>query len=275
MSVIVHTQAGANDQPSPSIWGDCPMSRLNDAGLGWYFHENFLGAPLVNTTITAALLARLSVGAAMSIDGDADTAMSMKAGEMGGYLDIETDGDDNDAVALFTEPMGKIIVNSGQKMWFEARMELGAIADQGMFFGLIEEAGASKNAVADGAAALIGESLIGFQILSDDTDGVDAVFKLDGGAVVEMKSVINNVASGGNIAADLTADTEFKLGMRFDGREHLQIFFNGYKVYTYTINTSTFPDNVNMGVVLCLKTGAAAARSVAIPWVRAAYQARS
>jgi len=256
------------------LWKDCPQDALTRDGTGYFIHADFLGAPLVTSTITSALLGRLSVAPGFSIDGDDDTVITMKTAELGGYIDLETDGDDNDAVAIFTEPFGRVEIGSGKKLWLEARFEIGAVADQGLFFGLVEDAGASRDVVADNAGALIGESLIGFQILADDTNGVDAVFKLNAGTAVEMRSDITNLNTPAALTAfAVAADTEFKLGLKFDGDESIELYVNGVKVFVYTITPATFPVNVNMGAIFALKTGSAAAQSVAIDWIRGAYQA--
>lgn len=264
--------AGANAQPSPSIWKDCPQDLLNRDGRGYYFHKDFLGSPLVNTTITAALLARLTAEG-LSISGDDDTVLTQKTGEQGGYLDIETDGDDNDAAAIFTDPFAQIVLESGNKVWFEARLELGAVADQGVFVGLAEKAALSLDVVADNTAALIGESLIGFQILSGDTDAVDAVFKLDNGTVAVIQSDIN-LDTALAAPANLAQDTEFKVGFVFDGKHTLSVYFNGTLVAKEVLLASTFPDNVLMGAIVAIKTGTGAAQSIAVDWVRGAAQVR-
>lgn len=262
MNQVRVKRAGAADQPSPSIWADCPQERLNVERTGFFIHEDFLAHPVVTTTITAALLARMSMGA-LKISGDDDTVITAKAAEPGGYLDIETDADDNDGAALTTNPFAEIEVDSGRKLWFEARVEAGAVADQGLFFGLAEEAALSHDILAADSTALIGESLVGFQVLSGDTDGIDAVFKKDGGTAVKMDALI----------AALAANTEVKLGLRFDGKRSIELFVDGTKQSTYTIDATTFPVGVKMGVVLAIKTGTAAAQSMAIDWVRTAYEA--
>jgi hypothetical protein len=208
---------------------------------------------------------------------DVDTVISAKTGEVGGWLDLETDADDNDAWALLLRPFGEIRLNSGKKMWFEARFELGAVADQGFFVGLAEEAALSRDVVADGCAAIIGESVIGFQVLSGDTDAFDAFFALDGTDVTILADANQAAAlelanSGESLDADLVADTPRKVGMRFDGKESLFVFVDGVRVATYSINASTFPNNVNLGFVVALKTGTAAAQSAAIDWIQVAYQ---
>lgn len=268
---VGYGQASAARQPSESIWKDCPQEQLNSRALGWYRHIEFLGTPLVNTTITAALLSRLTVDG-MAIDGDDDTVLTQTASRQGGFIDLETDGDDNDAVALFMEPTCEIVLNSGNKVWFEARFEPGALADQGLFFGIAEKAALSRDVVADNTITLIGESLIGFQVLSDDTDGVDAVFKLDNGTVVEMLSDVSQASALGTSTFHLVADTDHKFGFKFDGKDQIEIYVDGIKVKTYQITASTFPDNVKMGPIIGYKTGTGAAVSVAFDWVRVGYQ---
>lgn len=269
MSQVRFAQAGAANQPSPSIWKDCPGERLVRDGTGYYFHEEFLGGATgpFATAITGvgSHFSLTTVGAA--------TVLAHKAAELGGWMDIETDGSDNDVWAIHTEPMAKIVLNSGQKVWIETHMEIGdADGDQGFFFGFAEEAALTGAMVADDAGALIGESYVGFRILTGE-DAIDFVYKLDAGTEVVVSS---DVTLNALLAAPLAlADaTPFKLGMRFDGRETIQVFVDGVKIAELSLVSSTFPDNVNMGAIMTLKTGAAAAESAAIDWVRAGYQAR-
>lgn len=270
--LIGYDNAGDNDQVSPIVWQDCRNTLLKDLGLGYFAHAEFL-APLADTLATGEQ--RPVLEGALAIDCDDDTVFSAKASETGGYQDIETDGDDNDAVTLFSEPLGKVQKGSGKKFWAEVRLELGAIADQGLFFGLVEEAGASRDLVADNAGALIGESLIGFQILADDTDGVDAVYRKDAGTVVEAAATVNNsTAIAVANRADLTANTEFKLGVRYDGRDKLYWYFNGVQVASQTVD-STVDQVKDYCVALCFKTGTGAAQSIAIDWLRYGHQKRS
>lgn len=263
---IVFGSTGAASRLSPSIWGDCPQSQLNELGTGYYIFNDFLAAP--PTFITGQ-----TVGGNLQLLGDAATVSTGKAAELGGYADFETDGDDNDAWALVTEPIAKIDLHSGNKFWFEARVEIGAVADQGFYVGMVEEAGQGIDVIADDAGATIGESNFGFRILATDTDAFDAVYKLDAGTEVEvLADVTNATAIDSADRASVAADTEVKLGMRFDGATGLEYYVNGIKVATATLATSTFPDGVNMCGVINLKTGAAAAVSAAIDWVAIAYK---
>lgn len=276
-AVVTMSQTGDSNQPSPSLWKDSRNTLLEDLGLGRFAHHEFLGGPLVNTTITSALLARTTVSSGLSIDGDDDTVLTYKASEEGGYLDLETDGDDNDAVAIFSEPLGKIVRNSGKKLWMEARLELGAIADQGVFVGLVEEAGASRDVIADdaGSNGVIGESLVGFIVDNGDTNAADAIYRKDAGAVVNvLNDVTNATAIPTADRASLLADTEVKLGIRFDGYTKLEFYANGVKVAEQDVD-STVDQSKSMSAIIALKTGAIAAQSIAVDWLRYGYQERS
>lgn len=249
-------RAGGANQPSPAIWADCPGPSLNQSGEGYFFHAEFLGVP-----VAAAALPSMTVDG-MNFDGDTDTVFT-RLGTLGGVIDIETDGDDNDAAAIFTSPCVKIVPNSGNKVWVEARVELGELADQGFFFGLVENDGLSRDVVADDAGALVGKSLVGFQVLADDTDGLDIVYKRNAGSAVQV----------GTTKAIAAAQAR-KLGLRFDGARTIEFFVDGVKTDALTIN-NTFPSNVAFGVIACLKTGTGAARSFAADFVRVAGMGRS
>lgn len=267
MSIVRYAEPGKANEPSPSVWKDCPRGRLVSEGTGYYFHEGFLGG-----ATSAAFLASMTVGSgSMSFTGDTATVFAHKAAELGGWMDIETDGDDNDGWSIHTEPMAKIVLNSGQKVWLETHMEIGdADGDQGFFFGLAAEAAQSQDIIADGCAALIGESLVGFRLLTGE-NAIDFVYKLDAGAEVIVASDVTN-ASALDAGAALADSTPFKLGMRFDGKETLQVFVNGTKIAEASLASATFPDSVDMVTIMALKTGAIAAESAAVDWVRAGYQ---
>lgn len=270
MSVILFAEPGDTRQPSPSIWTYFPTDFLKAKGLGYFEHEEFWGG--VADTVASGEQ-RPSFGP-FSLDCDDDT-VTVFLSSLGGRLDIETDGDDNDAWALFTRPIGQTTLFSTKPWAFEVGIELGDVTmDGAMFVGLAENDGLSRDVVADAAGSLIGESLVGFQILTADPDAVAAVYKLDAGTAVEIGSDLSNSAAitrAGGTVASLTNDTTFKLGMRFDGKETLYTYFNGYKVAATTLSTSTFPDNVNMGLIIALKTGTGAAESAAVNFARFAF----
>jgi hypothetical protein len=122
--------------------------------------------------------------------------------------------------------------------------------------------------VANDAGALVGQSLVGFQSLTADPDAFAAVYQLDAGTtVVVLADVTNATALPLADRASLVNDTEVKLGLFFDGRDKVEYYVNGVKVATFTID-STFPTGVDLCAIVGAKTGAAAAESIAVDWVR-------
>lgn len=270
--VIGFSQAGDASQPSPSIWADCPNTLLRDKGLGFFNHAEFLGGP-----ITSAATSATATDPGLSIDCDTNTAIAKVTGRTGGVTDFEVANTDNNAVALFSQVLGKIVKNSGNKIWAEARVEVGAIADQGFFFGLAEEAALSRDVIADNIASngVITESLFGFLVDNGDTNGVDIVYRKDAGTVVNvLNDSTNATAIPSAERASLVADTPVKLGLRFDGRDKLHFYVNGYNVCNVTVD-STIDQSKDLGVIVCLKTGTAAVQSFAIDWLRYAFKART
>jgi hypothetical protein len=261
---------GEADRPSPSIWADCPLEELNDLGTGFYFHNGFNEG--TDGTLAAALdVTMANVGPAMHLVADTDTVLAHQFVDLGSSLDIETDGDDNDGWAVHSFTFGKLVKNSGKKLWWEAYTEVGAVADQGYFVGIAEAAAFSQDIIADNCAALIGESYVGYRILAGDTDAFDLAYKKDGGTEVEiLADVTNATAIPEADRAAVTANTPVKLGMRFDGRETLYFYVNGVLVATDTLD-ATYDQSKIMGLVIALKTGSAAAQSAQLHWARAGY----
>ncbi len=275
MSVVKVSEAGAARQPSPSIWKDCRNQLLVDLGLGYYFHEEFLGANGSDG---------LTSGAAgqMAISGDAAyvQAPTLPVDLLGGYQDIETDGDDEDGAAVFAQVMGQIVPNSGSKLWFEARVSLGAATDQGFFVGFAEQDGLDHDIIADEGVAPGNESQFGFSVLSGDTGAVNAMYQLDAGTAVNVLADVTQstvyTTAGGTAANFPVADAFHKFGMKFDGQNILYYFADGYQVAALTIPAATvFPSSVLVGPILALKNHSGAAVSMSIDWVRAAYQERT
>lgn len=271
MDGVTYRQAGKAAFPSPSIWADCPISELiAGRSNGVFFHENFLGG----TASAAATGAMGGVGTGLFGlgDSDTDTVLAHKAAEEGGYQDIETDADDNDAAIIHNEPFCKIVRNSGNKVWLEARLELGsAAADQGFFFGLGEELCQTVDVIADNVADLITETLMGFRTFALEA-ALDFILQKDASAETE---IVTDVTNSALLAAPavLTTDTEMKLGLRFDGKQTISVYVNGVNLYDWTLDATYYDPTKSLCVVIALKTGAnTVAVSMAIDWVRAAYE---
>jgi hypothetical protein len=276
---IGFSQSGDAAAPSGSIWGDCPNSLLEDLGLGYFGHEEFLG----NTEI--ASFADASVFGSGKFNVDADTgALSAKASEVGGYATITTGANDNDAIVLKGQPLGAIVRNSGNKLWLEARIELATLFDGGVAFGLTTEANATRDIIADNpsnsvVAALTAATFIGFvtKQTASAIASIDAKYaKSTGTPVVVLTDVTNSttLTAAGGTAAALAATTEVKLGVYFNGRDSLQFYVNGYKIGSVDVD-STVDQSSTLVPVLTIKTGTANAKAISADWVRYAFKART
>lgn len=273
-SIIGFEQAGEAHQPSPSIWKDCPGPELNEFGTGFYADVQFLGLPVI-----AAVLPPNNPHPALQVDADTDTVFAAINTVRGGALSIETDADDNDAASVFTAPFGRIVRNSGQKLWFEAIVAAGDVdADMGIFVGLAELAGLSRDVLSDnvGSNGVITESLVGFLQDNGDDNALDLVYRKDAGTLVNSLDDVTNAAAitaqGGTVAS-LTDGAFFKLGLKFDGRDKLHAFVNGYEVKVIDVD-STFDQAKDLGAIVAIKTGTTAAEQVHVKRLRVGFQER-
>lgn len=268
---------GDPNEFSPSIWGDCPRHLLNETGRGVYSVSEGLGG-VAATLATGVIRPKVDEFSIVATD---DVALSFKTGELGGYQRVATPAADNAAATLFLQPLARISKDSGRRVWLEARVELAQINDQAFFFGLANETGLVLNVIANdpsnsAQAGLIDASLLGFvtqQVTSASTK-IDAVRRKGGASAVTVLADVSNsqaLTDAGLTAGDLSANVEFKLGLRFDGRDRVTFYFNGVPVVRGTID-GTWPVNENLGVVMSLKNGTAAARSMTYDKVAAAGQ---
>lgn len=262
------SQSGFARRPSPSIWKSCRKTLLNDLGLGTFADNDF-------NAITPTTTAEADSFGAFGIDADAATVSSRVTGRFSGVLDLETDGDDNDAWALFTEAMASFNLNSNQRVWYEVDFEVGDIAgDQGWFVGYAEEALLDRDMMADDVAAAGTGDYVGFVSRTGNPDAVDAVYRLQANAEVVVLADVS-VATALPLAdrVALVNDTPRKYGLTFNGKDRLDYFVDGTRVASVTdIAAATFPNNIDMGAIASLKTGAGAAESAAMGFMRAAFQ---
>lgn len=274
MSVANFEQIGPADKPSPSIWKSCRKQLLNDLGLGVYHHAEFLAVEDVSGAEGLTF-------DGMKLDGDTPVVTSgiLPVGIANGRIDIETDGDDNDAFALFAQTMAEFGIDSGNRVWIEARLHFGeAAADQAMFFGYAEEDGLNVDIVVDNGLTVGGQSMAGFSLLTGDTGAINCVYGLDADTTVTVLADASRsaviTAGGGTVADFPVADEYHKLGMSFNGKDRLSYFFDGHNVANATIASATFANDVQMGPIFVLKNGDGNARSANLDWFRFAYQNR-
>lgn len=273
MNQVDFSQAGNALAPSPSIWKSCPGSTLNDQGLGFFLQEDFVGG-------TEVWADKAGIGGQQALVNNASAATTIphRTGSFGGLQDLTLANVANNAIALYSQPLGQMVPNSGNQIWFEARLTKQTISDEGLFIGIAAEAIATKdllvNGVASVAAGLSGDTLVGFTQMTDNQAKLYAVARKDAGAVVTLASDVSNFA-GLAAPANLVAGTFFKIGMHFDGKRTLRIFFNGIRVASATITTASVNVADNLVFIVNEKNGAAAtARTITLDWVRVAFQNR-
>lgn len=284
--IIGYDNAGVAGFPSPAVWADCPNTLLTDKGQGYFVHRGGDGG--------------LDALPGLRTDSDSETyAYDDGTNVDKRTVNLTTGATDNNAAAMFTSALAKIVKNSGTKLWAEVDLGLAAITDQALFFGLadVTSLGSVRDVVADdpsnsGQAGLADQDLVGFvtQQNSSSTDKVDAVYRKSGNSVQNVLTDVGNAsaftpgtATGVAIdrdqvvatkPGDLTADEMVRYGVVFDGRTRVKFFVNGLKVAEQEVD-NTFPQDDELGAVLAIKTGAASSRTLRYRFFRAAAQLRS
>jgi hypothetical protein len=269
--------APASDRkPSPSIWKDCPNTLLNDLGLGRYVHEDFYAA----TPDTIATGVPLPQGQ-FQLTGDTGGVISgvLPADATGGRVDLQTGTTDNDQITLWQQIGPGLNLNSGTKVWYEARFSVGDVTDDmGVFLGLAEE-DFLTDPILDNAATIGAQSAFGFFIASDDPNDLEAIWNLDAGTgTVVLQDITTQTiytSQSGDDSASLASDTYYRVGLKFDGVDTLRWYLNGFEVASLVLVSGTHPVAVEMGPVVSVKTGDGEAESINVDWIRYAHQEAS
>lgn len=280
MSVVILSQATTT--PSDSVWKGCPNTLLNDLGLGAYINQNFLGdfANAASTAIPPGI---------ESFTGAGTTVTGLAASATFGphVLSLATGATDNNNAALFGEELGAIPIGSQNTYRFETRIALTTLGDAAFFVGLTTRAGANTATTGliaadpsnSAAAATVGVSNIGFISVqaSSAIATVNAVYKkTSGSAVTVATNVTNSTAIPVASRANMVAATFKKFGVFVDCQAKLVRFFvDGYLVASQALD-STFDTAAGTYYVpvVAFKTGAAAAVTGNVDFVRAALQSR-
>jgi len=275
---VTYQQDGNASFPSPSIWADCPFEELKNGDRpGWAFYYQPFGA----TADTIASGEQRPNYGPFTMLCDNDVVTSMKGSEQGGYLTMTTPATDNQAALLHTEPLAKLVSNSGKRIWLEGRIEVTDVdGDQGVLFGLGEEACQSADVIDDNAAALMDETFLGFvQLESEATlsladDAIHCIAQKDAAATIValLEDVTDADALGDDGAAEANL-TEYKLGLYFDGKTTVKVFVNGVECAAWTVSTTYTDATKALCVLLGFKTGAATANSISVNWVKYASEA--
>lgn len=259
MSLVVkYNDEGTAGQPSPNIWGDCPVEKAliapDELGYVW---DDFVDPCVADTSIPNWELA----GTNADIDNVADV--------VNGQVEMLGSGADNDSCTILKNDMYLLTKNSGKRFWLEASVKptaAGTADDYALFVGLIESVGATAEMIADDGASLIDEDYVGFQALTNATTIQDWDAVINQGGSANFPSTIE--ADAGSIGTSY-----IKLGMKFDGKQTVYFYVDGAQVATYDIDnldndTMAHEFTVALGVKQCEAT---ATLGMHVDWVRFAY----
>jgi len=234
---VLYNDEGAAGQPSPNVWGDCPVEKALIAPelLGYVF-DDFTSPVATDSSVPLWAL----TGTNADVDNVADVA--------DGQILLEGSGADNDSATIAKNDMYLLTMNSGKRFWFEASVKLSA-------------AGA-----ADDFACFVGlENFVGFQAISNAT------------TIQDWDAVINQGGSANfpaTVLADAsTKSTAYvKLGIKFDGKKTLYFYADGAQVATYDIdNLDNDTMDKEMTIAIGVKDCEAAQLGLYVDWARFAY----
>lgn len=199
----------------------------------WQFADDDKGTYAFTSTDTGGVL---SIAPA---DGTADSGVAMRLGH-------------NDAGNLF-----EIVGDSGQKLWFEARVKVATSAsDTSIFVGLGDESTASADFLADSGSDFADDDLIGFHIEEKHSAGINFAYQTTGAAFVEVDDVATN------------ASDWHTLGFFFDGAETITIFADGTaNSTTIAYNDGSFPDGEELSPVIAIKAHTATTSTLYVDWI--------
>jgi hypothetical protein len=249
--------------PSTGVWADCPMLEILSGATDGVIHfDDFLSGPRVAAGAEAAYSMYRGFASTGGLVAD--------GGELGGVLDLSSDGDDEGASFRTSSASFQIARNMG-KFWFEARVKTSTIADtkHGLFVGLMADTALTATVPITAAGAIADVNIVGFHRLEGDGDQLDLVYKADGVTSVTVQAD----------AIQLSADTWVKVGMVFEPKTNTLTFYkNGVKVGSVAIIAAAgtdFPNDVRLGLVIAvLNATASTPGSARIDWWRACQVSR-
>jgi hypothetical protein len=257
---ITYEAAGTSQTPSPIVWGDCPvLEMIADPGVGDHIYDNFSHTNLENGDVYQGL---------------GDNAPVYVVDSLEGRVSITSGGTDNNQSILGSMvDIGHISDTAAEEaeLWFEARIKVSSIADQGLFVGLAAEADIAVDFLADNSAALVSTAdCVGFHVLTATPAAVGVVYQKGGAAYTAVQTGVHT----------LVADTYVKLGFKFnpiaDTSERIKFYVNGVETTTpvtgANIAAATFPDSVNLALMLTNKTGEGVTKSLVVDWYRFAQR---
>jgi hypothetical protein len=181
----------------------------------------------------------------------------------GGVWEMTTDGTDEDEVWLQAGGVtgGMYNFNStsatNNDQYWETRIQVDRITANAVayFFGLAEKASAVADHLVDATGALqTARAVVGFHSLVAAPQTIRAVYNTASGTVASLGT-----------AATLVVDTWYRFGIKYLRRTgKVEYWFNGTKMWDVAIDTSNFPDAVNLTPMWGFKSTTATATNFRI-----------
>lgn len=267
--IVPESSPDTDNACSASIWNSCPEEALRrKATPGTWDFDDF-------TTFCAT-------ANRYTLVGDASPPAAAAAADTG-IVVLNASGTDNNeaymAYGINATGLAKVTGGGSNKIWFETRVKVSSIADQGVMLGLALPGYVAANMLTDdtGVPATSSGSFVGFRAVTADPDGMDAVYATASTALTvhqEAESSSKYVPGSSSVyLQNLIADTYVKFGLHFDGLK-MWWYINGVRVNDSGVayNVTNFPDAVNLTAFWGVKTGEAVAKTMTVDWWKAAYQ---
>jgi len=270
MSLVVkYNSAGTAGQPSPSIWGGCPVEKsLIAPDELTYLYDTFTMNFVANAT---------QLGPWYVIGTHPDTAIV--ADEADGVINISGSGAADDEAFICSGMLCNEVLkkNSNKRLWFEASIKvLDGDADTSIICGLGEAELMAADAIANDptsypTSALADFDFIGFMAGTDGTNmgGIDTVYHQDGDSgtvtVVQADVVVNTAGTTTN------NDVYKKLGFKFDGQSTVTFYVDGTACTTTLDLDDLTGDKIDdaLGIIIGIKDDVGTAvDDMQIDWVR-------
>ena len=239
-------------QPSPIIWGDCPVNDMVSAGTGYFFQDDFLSVAEPVPNLAESVVQK---GTYQTFTG-ADAVITSGTGT-GGEIFLNPSASNvgcgiRGGGAPFTFATG------AKRLWFEARVKFGTISDSqnGAFIGFHEDIAMTNTSIIAADGTLADENFVGFHRLEGDGDQLDIVHKKDG---VTQVSVADQVT--------LVADTYVKIGLKF-ANDSTKFYADGALLTTIAGDATSFPSDINLGLMFMVLGAAAEDTGVTMDWWR-------
>jgi hypothetical protein len=248
-----------NRGPSPNIWADCPWleieAQVAQGNGGYSFFDDFVNFPdhLTNVDDGAAQRGAYSTNQTNGV-------VIGNSAEVGGALFMNSAASNQQGTVRAGGASFNLATTS-KKLWFEARVKVGTIADtqNGVLLGLYEDVAITDTLPIAANGTLATEVFVGFHRLEGDGDQFDLVHS-DGSTATTLKAD----------AITLVADTYVKVGMVFESDTITFYKDGGALDDTLSVGATEYPDATTLGPLITIQGAASETTGVTLDWWRVA-----